>query len=171
MSIGFVESGYQCVFGDLMFGLNLPIPIRSIAALKRVASLVMPIAGRMPFSLIYPTGEKQEKIVPKHQSWYRWATVLAGDCHYIKGSMPSSLDGKIVVTNTTTPNDVKLFQERGIHYLVTTTPVIDDRSFGTNMMEAALVALAGKGRALNNDELRAIISQLGLEPQIQDLRH
>ena len=170
MSVGFAEAGYDCVFGDLMFTLDLPIPVRSIAALKRVAAVVMPIAGRMPFSMLYPTGEKQDEIVPKHQKWYRWATVLAGDCHFIKGSMPARLDGKIVVTNTTTPKDVVLFQKRGISYLVTTTPVIDGRSFGTNMMEAALVALAGKGRALTTKELTALIDELGFEPQIQDLR-
>ena len=84
--------------------------------------------------------------------------------------MPARLDGKIVVTNTTTPKDVVLFQKRGISYLVTTTPVIDGRSFGTNMMEAALVALAGKGRALTTKELTALIDELGFEPQIQDLR-
>ena len=170
MSVGFVEAGYDCVFGDLMFGLDLPIPIRSIAALKRVAAVVMPIAGRMPFSMLYPTGEKQDEIVPKHQKWYRWATVLAGDCHFIKGSMPARLDGKIVVTNTTTLKDVGLFRERGIAYLVTTTPVLDGRSFGTNMMEAALVALEGKERALTIAELTDLIDELGFEPQLQDLR-
>ncbi|MDP6793276.1 MAG: hypothetical protein QF660_04390 [Anaerolineales bacterium] len=170
MSVGFFEAGYDCVFGDLMFALDIPIPVRSIAALKRVAALVMPIAGRMPFSMIYPTGEKQDEIVPKHQKWYDWATVLAGDCHFIKGSMPETLDGKIVVTNTTTLKDVDLFRERGIRYLVTTTPVLDDRSFGTNMMEAALVALAGKGRALTTEELSAMIDRLDFEPHIQDLR-
>ncbi len=170
MSVGFVEAGYDCVFGDLMFGLDLPIPVRSIAALKRVAAVVMPIAGRMPFSMLYPTGEKQDEIVPKHLKWYRWATVLAGDCHFIKGSMPARLDGKIVVTNTTTLKDVGLFRERGIAYLVTTTPVLDGRSFGTNMMEAALVALEGKERALTIAELTDLIDELGFEPQLQDLR-
>lgn len=170
MSLGFVAAGYRCVFGDLMFGLDIPIPVRSIPALKRVAAVVMPIAGRLPFSMLYPTGDKQDTIVPKHEKWYQWATVLAGDCHYIKGSMPTRLEEKIVVTNTTTPRDVELFRDRGVGYLVTTTPVIDNRSFGTNMMEAALVALAGKGRKLTTEELTAMINELGFEPHIQDLR-
>ena len=84
--------------------------------------------------------------------------------------MPARLDGKIVVTNTTTLKDVGLFRERGIAYLVTTTPVLDGRSFGTNMMEAALVALAGKERTLTIAELTDLIDQLGFEPQLQDLR-
>jgi hypothetical protein len=55
---------------------------------------------------------------------------------------------KIIATNTTTAADVELFREAGIKYLVTSTPVLEGRSFGTNMMEAALIAASGKGRAL-----------------------
>ncbi|HAJ05994.1 MAG TPA: hypothetical protein DCL76_05525 [Chloroflexi bacterium] len=80
--------------------------------------------------------------------------------------MPDDLSQKIVVTNTTTKDDVNKFQNRGIRYLVTTTPILDGRSFGTNMMEAALVAIANKNRKLNTKELNALISQIGFEPNI-----
>ena len=83
--------------------------------------------------------------------------------------MPRNLDGKIIVTNTTTPEDVDLFQESRVKYLVTSTPVLDGRSFGTNMMEAALVAVSGKGRPLSNEELDQMLGQLGFEPQLQEL--
>jgi ABC-type lipopolysaccharide export system ATPase subunit len=83
--------------------------------------------------------------------------------------MPFQLPGKVIVTNTTTADDVKMLKEAGIKYLVTTTPVFEGRSFGTNMMEAALVAAAGKGRTLTHAELNELIDQLKLEPQIQEL--
>ena len=166
MSMGFIDLNYECVFGDLMFALDLPIPIKSASGLKRIASLIMPIVGRMPFSILYPTGEKQNIIKPKHTKWYRWADILAGDCHLIKRSMPDDLSQKIIVTNTTTKDDVNKFQNRGIRYLVTTTPILDGRSFGTNMMEAALVATANKDRKLNTKELNALIGQIGFEPNI-----
>ena len=54
------------------------------------------------------------------------------------------MPGKVVVTNTTTEADVKFLKEAGVKYLVTSTPVLDGRSFGTNMMEAALVAASGR---------------------------
>jgi hypothetical protein len=130
---------------------------------------MMPIAGRLPFEWVYPTGEKQEKRTPKYKELYDWASVVAGDCHYIKRFMPDQLTGKVVVTNTTTPEDVATFKEAGVKYLVTTTPVLQGRSFGTNMMEAALVAAAGKGRPLTWDELTELIAQLHLEPQLQEL--
>ena len=169
MALSFVEDGYDCVFGDLMFALGLPVPLHSLAALKRLASIMMPIAGRLPFEWVYPTGEKQDVRIPKWEKHYLWATVLAGDCHYIKRHMPDRLDGKIVATNTTTPEDVELFRQVGIKYLVTSTPVLDGRSFGTNMMEAALIAASGKGRKLTLDELSQMLDQLGFQPQLQEL--
>ena len=169
MTVSFVDGGYESLFCDLMFGLGIPIPIRSTATVKRLATLVMPIASRLPFHWVYPTGESQEKNTPKYGEWYRWATVIAGDCHYIKRYMPARLDGKVICTNTTTPEDVEQFRRAGVRHLVTTTPVMEGRSFGTNMLEAALIAASGQGRKLTNPELEAIIDRLGLEPNLQVL--
>ena len=169
LSKSFLDGGFDCVFGDIMFGLSLPVPVRSERALKRMATVIMPIAGRLPFSWIYPTGEKQEQRTPKYVRYYQWATIIAGDCHYIKKHLPDSLPGKIVVTNTTTPEDQELFRQVGISTLVTTTPVIEGRSFGTNLMEAALVAVSGAGRPLTFVELTDLINQLDFQPDIQHL--
>lgn len=169
MTKSFLDAGYNCVFGDLMFGLGIPIPIRSERTLKRLGAILMPIAGRLPFEWVYPTGEKQEKREPKWEQYYRWATVIAGDCHYVKRHMPDGLPGKIIATNTTTPADVELFRGAGIKYLVTSTPVLEGRSFGTNMMEAALIAVSGKTRPLTQDELNQLLDRLGFEPQLQEL--
>ena len=169
LSKSFVEAGYETIFGDFMFGLDIPIVIRKISQLKTIGNLLMPIVGRLPFAWIYPTGEKQEKRTPKWGEHYAWATVIAGDCHYIKRFMPDDLTGKVIVTNTTTPEDVEAFRKAGVKYLVTTTPVLEGRSFGTNMMEAALVAVSGKGRPLTWPELTEMIDQLDFEPQLQEL--
>ena len=169
LSKSFSEAGYEIVFGDLMFGLDIPIAIHKLSTLKSVAGLLMPIAGRLPFEWIYPTGEKQEKRTPKWGKYYAWATVVAGDCHYIKRYMPDDMNGKVVVTNTTTPEDVELFKKLGVKSLVTTTPVLDGRSFGTNMMEAALVAISGKNRPLSWDEYSELLDKLNFEPQLQEL--
>jgi len=169
LSKSFVEAGYETIFGDFMFGLDLPIAIRKISQLKTLGNLLMPIVGRVPFAWVYPTGEKQEKRTPKWGKYYAWATVIAGDCHYIKRFMPDDLTGKVIVTNTTTPEDVEAFRKAGVKYLITTTPVLDGRSFGTNMMEAALVAISGKGRPLTWPELTEMLNKLGFEPQLQEL--
>ncbi len=169
LSKSFVEQGYETVFCDLMFALEVPIPIKSLGGLRTLAAIMIPIVTRFPFEWLYPTGEKQDVRTPKWVKYYQWATVVAGDCLYIKRNMPDDMTGKVIVTNTTTPEDVELFRKCGVKYLVTTTPVMDGRSFGTNMMEAALVAVAGKGRALTWPELTEMIDKLGFEPQIQEL--
>ena len=169
MTKSFLDGGYECLFGDLMFGLGLPFTVSSEKSLKRLAALLMPIAGRLPFEWVYPTGEKQEKRVPKWEKYYQWGTVIAGDCHYIKRHMPEKLDGKIISTNTTTASDIEMFRSAGVKYVVTSTPVLEGRSFGTNMMEAALVAISGKKRVLSRDELNELLDQLGFEPQFQEL--
>jgi hypothetical protein len=169
LSKSFVEQGYETVFCDLMFALGIDIPVRSLKGLKTLAALMIPVVTRFPFEWLYPTGEKQDIRTPKYVKWYDWATVVAGDCHYIKKHMPDNMQGKVIVTNTTTPEDVELFRKCGVKYLITTTPVLDGRSFGTNMMEAALVAVAGKGRALTWPELNDLIDKLGLQPQLQEL--
>ena len=169
LSKSFVEAGYEVVFGDLMFALDVPLAIKSLDGLRLLAKLMIPIVTRFPFEWLYPTGEKQDERVPKYEKYYQWATVIAGDCHYVKSHMPDDMTGKVIVTNTTTPADVELFKSLGVKYLITTTPVLDGRSFGTNMMEAALVAVSGKNRPLTWEEYDEILEKLGFEPQIQEL--
>ena len=165
----FLDAGYESVYGDLMFSLDIPIALHSVRQIKIMAALLIPIASRLPFEWVYPTGEKQEERKPKYPKYFNWATVIAGDCHYIKRYMPDNMQGKIVVTNTTTPADVELFKKTGVKYLITTTPVMEGRSFGTNMMEAALVALSGKGRPLNYSEYDELLTKLDFKPQLQEL--
>jgi len=169
LSTSFVEAGYEVVFGDLMFALGVPIAIKSLSGLRTLAKLMIPIVTRFPFEWLYPTGEKQDERVPKYEKYYQWATVIAGDCHYVKKHMPDDMSGKVIVTNTTTPEDVELFKKLGVKYLITTTPVLDGRSFGTNMMEAALVAISGKNRPLTWEEYSELLDKLGFEPQLQEL--
>lgn len=169
LSKSFVEANYEVVFGDLMFALGIPIAIKSMNGLRTLAKVLIPIVTRFPFEWLYPTGDKQDERIPKYEKYYQWATVIAGDCLYVKKHMPDNMEGKVIVTNTTTPEDVKLFKELGVKYLITTTPVMDGRSFGTNMMEAALVAISGKNRPLTWDEYSELLEKLRFEPQLQEL--
>lgn len=163
---GFADAGYDAIFGDVMFGLGIPLPIRKLGNVKTLAAITMPIVGRLPFEWIYPTGEASEKRTPRWEKYYEGATVIAGDFHMIKTCMPDDMNGKVIVTNTTTPQDVALLKELGVKYLVTTTPVYDGRSFGTNTLEAALVAVSGKKEPLACEEISDMIDKLGLKPEL-----
>lgn len=169
MAQSLVEAGYETVFGDLLFGLGIPIPLKRFQSVELMAMVLGPIVGRLPIHVIYPTGEKQLETIPKFTRWYNWATIIAGDCAYTKRHMPPALPGKTILTNTTTEADVERFRAAGVRYLITTTPRFQGRSFGTNMMESALVAVAGKGRALTRDELTALIIELDMHPSIEKL--
>lgn len=169
MTFSFAEAGYELVIADFMFVFGLPIPIRSVKGLIRALRLIGPIATKLPMSMLYPTGQKEEIIVPKFEKYYRWASVVGGDCNYIRRHIPPDMEGKVIVTNTTTASDVQIFRERGIRYLVTSTPRLGTRTFGTNVLEAALVALAGKGRLLTQTEISSYVERLGLHPTIEKL--
>lgn len=170
MTKSLIKAGYKVVFADLMFGLGIPIPINTVRMANLAAAILLPIVGRMPIEMLYPTGEKQLEVVPKYEKYYQANKVIAGDWLYIMQHAPDDLEGKVIVTNTTTEADLNFLKKRGVHYLVTTTPVLDGRSFGTNMFEAALVAATGKNRPLTTAELDQIINDLNLTAQIQDLR-
>jgi hypothetical protein len=136
------------VFGDLMFALGVPVPIKSWTALKILAFLLLPVVTRVPFQWLYPTGEKQDKSTPKYESYFRWADVIAGDKHLIVRYMPgpesSALRGKTVITNTLTEADVESLKERGVDTVITSTKEFDGRTFATNVVEGLIITLAGK---------------------------
>ncbi len=163
------EAGFELVFCDLMFGLGLPIPVYGLINLRRLAAVLIPVVGLMPISMLYPTGQNQDANVPKYKKWFNYGSVIAGDFQYIRRYMPQNLDGKIIISNTTTEADVDLLAERGAAYLITTTPRIGGRSFGTNMLEAALIAYSGQNRELTDAELMTLIKTLDLKPTVQKL--
>ncbi|RIH88531.1 quinate 5-dehydrogenase [Calidithermus roseus] len=163
------EAGAEVIYGDFIYGLGLPFPIRQLPVLRLWAYILMPIITQLPFKWLYPTGEKQEKqVLDWRQRYFRWADVIAGDWHFMRRYMPPDMQGKVILTNTTTEEDLEFMRSRGIKTLITTTPRIAGRSFGTNVMEAFIVALAGK-YPLSEQEYLGYIEKLGLKPQITEL--
>jgi hypothetical protein len=154
------------VIGDIMFALGLSIPLHSLNSLDKVAKAIAPIAIRLPFSVLYPTGKSQDNIVEKYGKYYAWADIIAGDYLMIKKHMPKSLLGKVIITNTTTKEDLEDLRNRGVKLLVTTTPELNGRSFGTNVMESMLVALAGKKSELTEEEYFDLLEKLNFQPRL-----
>ncbi len=171
MAEALCAAGADVIFGDLIFALGIPIPIRSLRALDITARLLAPIVVQLPFEMVYPTGKKQERIEPKHARYYDWADVIAGDYHFIKRNMPARMEGKVILTNTVTAGDIEDLRSRGVSRLITTTPEIQGRSFGTNVMEGLLVALAGKpaGDMTPSDYL-GLLDKIGFVPRVVDLQ-
>ncbi len=171
MAEALVEAGCDVTFGDFMFSLDLPIPIRSLRGVRIIAAILLPIITKLPFKWFYPLGSAQDKDPePKWEKYYNEATVLAGDFVSIRAHMPDDLTGKIVVTNTTTAKNVEELRERGLHILVTTTPRFEGRSFGTNVMEATLRALIDKpDDQITEADFIDMIERIPLLPNIEVL--
>ena len=144
MAEAFTEAGADVIFGDLIFALGVPIPLRSLSAVNILAAILLPVLSRLPIRFLYPTGKKQEEITPKHGRHYAWAEVLAGDFHLIRRFMPEDLRGRIVLTQTITAADVEELRRRGVWLLITDGPDMGGRSFATNVLQGAIVAVLGR---------------------------
>lgn len=165
------EAGADITFGDLIFGLGIPIPIRTFEAFTKIARTLLPVVVQMPFKVLYPTGKEQEKEPdPKYARFYAEADVIAGDFLFLRKYMPVDMTGKWVLTNTITAADVEDLRARGVEYLFTTTPEFEGRSFGTNVMEGVFVALLGKRpEEVVPDDYLALLERLDYEPRVERL--
>jgi hypothetical protein len=175
MAEGFQNLGCELVLGDLMVALGINIPIRSLKMLDRIASIIAPIACRLPFEMLYPTGKEQNKDTTrtgKIDKFFYEADIIAGDYHYIRQYMPGAMPGKMVVTNTVTGEDIEWLRKCGIRTLVTSTPNLGGRSFGTNVIEAVLVALIGKNidEITTGDYLR-MLKEIDFRPRVEQFEN
>lgn len=171
MGKAMVEAGLDVTFGDFMFALGLPIAIRTLGTARLVAAALLPVVTQVPFSWLYPLGSEQDKPPqPKWTKYYQQSQVIAGDFLQIRQYMPDDLTGKIIVTNTTTPKNVEELRKRNLHLLVTVTPRLEGRSFGTNVMEATLLALMDKPQTeVTQADFQDLINRIPLEPNIEVL--
>ena len=158
------------VYGDLIYGVGIPIPIRSWSTVKRLARIALPVIGRCPISWFYPTGEKQEINTPRFERFFREADVIAGDWHLIRRFMPEDLRGKIILTSSSRAAEVEMLRQRGVKTLITTTPEIGGEAFATNVMESVLVVLMGRRPdQLTPDDYLGTLRQLGWSPSVREL--
>ncbi len=166
MALAVEEVSDSVVFGDLMFSLGVPIALHRLRQVKRMARLMVPVAGRLPLKWLYPTGENQTVRDPKFQKHFDASDLICGDFIYIAKHAPDDLSGKTILTNTTTEENVEWLRCAGAQRLITTTPRFDGRSFGTNLTEALITAAVGSDRRLTTDEMNSAIDDLGIRPGV-----
>jgi hypothetical protein len=172
MAQALVAAGAEVIFGDFIFALDLDKPVRGLAEFEEMARKYLPDACKLPFQFFYPTGKKQDRPPqPKYPEYYDDAEIIAGDFHFMRQFMPDRLDGKMILTNTLTARDIEELRARGVTTLITTTPDFGGRSFGTNVVEAALIALLGKPwNDVTGDDYARILHELHLRPRVVDLQ-
>jgi hypothetical protein len=156
----------KLIIGDLILTLDIPIAVYGLNNLKRLAHILMPVIGFLPLSAINPPGSKDEACKPKHSKIWQSANCIAGDMLYIRKYAPDQLNCDLVITNTTTEENIALLKQKGIKTVITMSPRFNGRSFGTNVMEGVLTALSGKQRQLTREELNQMIDETGIKPTI-----
>ncbi len=171
MAQALVEAGADVLFGDFIFALDLDKPVRGLREFEELAEKYLPDACKLPFQFFYPTGKKQEQAPePKYPQYYHDAEIIAGDFHFMRRFMPDRLEGKTILTNTVTAQNIEELRERGVRRLVTTTPDFGGRSFGTNVLEAALLALLGKRwEEVIPSDYEGLMAALKLHPRVIEL--
>jgi len=164
------ELGADVTYGDAMFALGLPLKVKRLSSLKLLAATLLPIVGRLPFRIIYPTGSKQEKQSRRQNDYnkvFAENEIIAGDFHYINRYMPSDMTGKIIITNTTTSTDIENLFSKGVKMIISTTPNFDGRSFGTNLCEGIIIALSGKSpEEIKPEDYEYYIKKLNWLPNV-----
>lgn len=175
MAEALAEVGADILYGDLIFALGKDKPISSKEELYEFAEKFLPELGKLPIGFLYPIGKKQEeKPDPKFKKYYDNADMIAGDYHFIYRYMPDTLTGKVIFTNTITQNDIEELRKRGVRLLITSTPEFEGRSFGTNVMEAMLVAhLKVNPDTMSPEEytklLQKLLQKLDFKPRFVEL--
>ncbi|MCL4499756.1 MAG: quinate 5-dehydrogenase [Chloroflexi bacterium] len=169
MAEALATNGVRMIYGDLPFGLGIPLVIHSFELFHVLASVIVPIVVRLPFKILYPTGSKQDEAPKdKYAKYYREADIIAGDFLFIRNYMPADMTGKWVLTNTTTAEDVEDMKRRGVELLITTTPVFEGRSFGTNVLEGVFLSILGKRwEDVQPDDYRSLLKELDFKPRVQ----
>ncbi len=172
MAQAFAELGCDLRCGDLVFSFGLPFLIPSFKAFHRVARILAPLVCLLPFHLLYPTGKKEEYVEDpqKYAHYYQEQDIIAGDYLYIQRFMPDDLQGKVIITNTVTAQNIEDLKARGVKTLVTTTPNMGGRSFGNNLIQAVIVAALGKRpHEITGEEYLAMLEKLGFNPRVENL--
>lgn len=171
MGRAMLDAGLDVTFGDFMFALGMPFPMKKLSTVRLLAAVLLPVITQLPFSWLYPLGSEQDKPPqPKWTKYYQQSQVIGGDFLQIRQYMPDDLTGKIIVTNTTTAKNVEELKQRNLHILITVTPRLEGRSFGTNVMEATLLALMDKPQSeVTKEDFADFIERIPLLPNIEVL--
>lgn len=170
MAEAFEEVGAKLTLGDFIYTVGIPLPLHSLKTLRIVGGIAAPFVVKMPFDKIYPTGEKQNDIIPKYSKYYYRADVIAGDFNYIRRYLPEKLNGQVIITNTTTRDDMILLKQRGVSKVITTTPDMGGRSFGTNVIEALMITLMKKPLdQIAPEDYYVMLNELDLKPGVVDM--
>jgi predicted amino acid dehydrogenase len=157
----------RLVFGDLLYGFRLGIPIDGLKSFVQSAPNLVRAVGSTPASWYWPSARRTKRVMPRFQFFFRRAKVIVGDFAYFERYAPPRLDGKIIFTNLNSDGEIDYFRQAGVKALVSLTPVLDGVRVPLPVLEAFL-SRRGQNRqeAHLEDHLINEIHALGLRPEV-----
>lgn len=164
-----VLSGYSrhLLFGDLLYGCRLGVPIRSFGALVRTAPQLARTVSHMPAQWYWPEARRSRPIMPRFTGYFRWADVIVGGISYFERYAPADLSGKVIFTNIYCQDNVDMFAERDARTIVSLTPNVEGKRVPLPVLEAALnLTDPGLPAADRDDRWLNQLLRLKLKPEI-----
>ena len=147
MAQALVAAGADMIFGDFIFALDLDRPVRGLDEFEAMARKYLPDACKLTVPIFLSDREKTRSAagteisrILRRRGYHRGRFSFHAAVH-----ARAARTARWCLTNTAHRNTTSAnCANAALHTLVTTTPDFGGRSFGTNVVEAALLALLGK---------------------------
>ncbi len=156
----------QVIFGDLMYNFRFGIPLFSLDQVRRVSPLIINVVTRAPLDWYFPGVRTHRRLLPRWRFAFYWAEVIVGGMNFFKRYSPTALDGKIVISNIISSDEVEWFKSKGVSTIASLTPVICGERVSASVMEAALTLVTRGKTGHRRDRFLNEIMKLELDPEV-----
>ena len=161
----------KLVFGDLLYGFRLGIPINSFSHLESSAPQLVKAVMQAPASWFWPSVRRTKRLMPRFQMYFKRADIIVGGLSYFRRYKPDTLARKTVFTNLRDEADLELFRDLDVEYVVSLSPRIDGVFTPVSVLEAAFRLCGGDSTNENiEDYFLQLIHGMDLKPDIFCLR-
>ena len=159
----------KLLFGDLLYGFRLGIPITSFSSFVKSAPQLVRAVSQTPAHWYWPSARSSKPVMPRFHFYFRQVRVIVGDMSYFQRYSPARFDGQVIFTNITSMDDVRFFESRGVGCLVSLTPEIGGTLVPLPVLEAALAIERRSAADLRiEDYLLNRLHDLEISPRIHD---
>jgi predicted amino acid dehydrogenase len=156
----------QIVFGDLMYNFRFGIPLLSLDQVRFVSPLILNVVTRAPLDWYFPGARSRRRLMPRWRHAFYWAEVIVGGMNYLKRYSPQSLDGKIVISNVISQDEIDWLKSKGASIVASLTPVVSGERISASVMEAALTLVTRGKPGHRRDRYLDEIIKLDPVPEI-----
>ena len=161
---------HRMLFGDMLYGFRLGIPIYYFDNFITHARNLAKAMTKTPANWFWPSTKRTKPITSRFHRYFRRADVIVGGISYFKRYMPKSLKDKVVFTTIHGDEDIDLFAQRGVRFLVSLTPVVDDKYVPLPVLEAGLkFGAEQRTTSAIEDFFLDKLQAMDLQPHIIDL--